>query len=609
MLTNVSSNNMQCVFSSTIKFTTEFVLPHRYKRATTVNTRLKKTLKDAHSTHKKRLFRLNEKQFEMTKENEQLRLRNDELMSACSLVIDRSERDRRRHEQQMRDVSAQVKRVCARCKTTGDKSSARQTERNDKLSAQQSDRKDKLSVQQGERKGKLSAQDGENNDEQPSQKLSAQQGEQKDKLSAQQCERKDKLPAQTLSAEQGELKVEILSQKLSVQHGGQNNNLSAQAGEWKDKLSEHQGERKVKILSQKLSVQHCEQNSKLSASPVERKGKLSAQQNEQNRKLSAEQGELSGQQGDRNARASGSSLMENGASDVDLSVQCYETLLEIALARIKFLEQDVDSVSVYSPPPRPAERDTVVTTECKKITQSISAMIQSDNDDDDGEGTEAIPRARTMSPISPFALRSFRSSWRNRRTRLTSMGRPKSTSPSSVATQATDDDRPRFTLDDDIDDSTSIQSIDSVLSSLINRLQETATDISANRLSTPGSGRHSTSGYPFTRSQSAVECRTEVTTDAESVSIVGFAELTSGGRHIAEPEVDSSGNCASGFAALRQRRNGIAHLSFPNESKQKKGKAKEFTDAIRRFTISAKSRDCEKKQRTSIHSVFKTLSS
>ena len=585
-------------FLATITFTTEFGLPRRYKRATTVNTRLKKTLKDTQSTHKKRLFRLNEKQFEMTKENEQLRLKNDELMSACSLVIDRSERDRRRHEQKMRDVSAQVKRVCARCKTAGDKSSARESERKDKLSVQQRERKDKLSVQQGERKGKLSAQDGENKDEQPSQKMSAQQGEQKDKLSAQQCERKDKLPAQNLSAEQCERKVKIISLKLSVQHGGQKNNLSAPAGE-----------RKVKMLAQQLSVQHGEQNSNLSASPGERKDKLSAQQNEQNDILSAEQGDLSGHQGDRNARASGSSLIENGASDVDLSVQCYETLLEIALARIKFLEQDVDSVSVYSPPPRPAEHDTVVTTECKKITQSISAMIQSDNDDDEGDGPEAMPRTRTMSPISPFALRSFRSSWRNRRTRLTSMGRPKSTSPSCVATQATDDDRPRFTLDDDVDDSTSIQSIDSVLSSLISRLQETATDISANRLSSPGSGRHSTSGYPFTRSQSAVECRTEVTTDAESVSIVGFAELTSGGRHIAEPEVDSSGNCASGFAALRQRRNGIAHLSFPNESKQKKGKAKEFTDAIRRFTISAKSRDCEKKQRTSIHSVFKTLSS
>ena len=550
-----------------------------------MNASLKMTLKDVKSAHKKRLFRLNEKQFEMTKENQQLRLRNDELMSACSLVIDRSEHDRRRHEQQMRDVTTQVKRVCARCKTAGDKSSARQSERKDKLSAHQSERKDKLSANQSERKDKLSAQQGERKDKQ-----SAPQSERKDKLSAQQGERKDK--------------------------------LSAHQSERKDKLSAQQSERKEKLPSQKLSAQPSERKDKLLAPQCELKDtlpaqKLSAEQGEKSDKLSAPHGELidklSGQQGDRNSRASLCSPVENGMSDVDLSAQCYETLLEIALARIKFLEQDADSVSVYSPAPRPVEQDTVVATECKKITQSISAMIQSDNDDDDGDGTEAMPMTRARSPMSPFALRSFRSSWRNRRTtRSTWMGRPKSTTPGStgsVATLGTDDDRPRFTLDGDVDDSTSIQSIDSVLSSLITRLQETATDISTNRLST--SGRHSTiSGYPFKRSKSASECRTEVTPDTDSVSIVGFAELTCGGRQMPETEVDSAGNCASGFAALRQRRNGIAHLKFPNESKQKKGKAREFTDAIRRFTISSKSRDCEKK-RTSIglHSVFKTLSS
>ena len=403
-------------------------------RARTTNACLRKTVKDLRCSHEQRVFLLNEKLFALTDENYQLSRRNAELVAACSLVLDRNKQERRRHEQQMRDVTREVKRMRTQCK-----------EAEDKLSAFQA------------------AQD---------------------------------------------------------------------------------------------------------------------------------------------ARAAGGSESVNGANDLDM---CYQTLLEIALARIKFLEQEDERVPAEEHRDRQTERATIVATECKKITRSISAMIQSDNEDDDAEEmkTQSLPAV---------VMRSFRSSRRSRRAVSTlAMSSSRTTlavpgSPDVSTKLGTDEGRPQFSLSEDVDDSTSVNSVDSVLSSLITRLQETAaaaTDTS-DRLSTSGRSPE----FAFRRCHSVTERRTEATTDADSVSMAAFRdrETPPTGRQTSEPEADTAGHSASGFAVLRQRRNGIVNIKFPTDSKQKKGKAREITDAIRRFTTNAKSRDCDKK-RTSIQSVFKTLSS
>ena len=414
---------------------TGFVRSTRYMRARTANARLRKTVKDLRSTHDQRVCRLNEKLFALTKENDQLKRRNSELVTACSLVLDRNKQERRRHEQQMRDVTTEVKRMRTQCK------------------------------------------------------------------------------------------------------------------EAEDRLTEYQAE-----------VRESE------------------------------------------------GRRENGVNDVDMTTQCYETLLDIALERIKFLEQEYERAASEEPQRSHVEGAAVVATECKKITRSISAMIHSDNDDDDADET------RARSPLPAVVMRSFRRGRRGVSTNSTSSARPTlvvsgAGSPDAAAssTNGTDDSRPQFSLHDDVDDNASVNSVDSVLSTLITRLQETAaaaTD-STDRLST-------TSGmspeFAFRRCHSVIERRPESPSDADSVSMAGYKEAPPTGRQTPDPESEATGHSASGFAVLRQRRNGIVNIKFPTESKQKKGKAREFTDAIRRFTISAKSRDCEKK-RTSIHSVFKTLSS